>query len=61
MQTQGLVQGLDFNGSEEEWEDLQHYPWCAKGKMRRFSTTNLVTKELNLDTRQDWLPVDMLN
>ena len=24
MQTQGLVQGLDFNGSEEEWEDLQH-------------------------------------
>lgn len=44
MQTQGLVQGLDFNGSEEEWEDLQHCPGCARGKMHRLHYPQISTR-----------------
>lgn len=42
--TQELVQGLDFNGTEYEWKDLQHCPGCAKGKMNRLQYSQISTR-----------------
>jgi hypothetical protein len=44
MQTQMLVQGLNFSGTEDEWRDLLHCPGCAKGKMHRLQYPQISTR-----------------
>ena len=44
MQNQELVQGLNFNGTEEDWKELQHCPGCAKGKMHRLQYPQISTR-----------------